>query len=901
MRIHGISLRDFRGVDSVEVDFDVDGVTIIEGRNESGKSTIADAFDLLLTAKDSSRAQLVLDAKPVSRDVGPFVEADLSVGPYRMTYRKQWLKGKKTELQISAPLQEQITGGAAHDRVAEILEAEADTSLFRALRYRQGMEISQAAVGTSPSLAAALDAAAGGEGSGGDRADVLFAGVEAERLKYFTPSGEPKSSRKNQADHIIELKAKLADFEHRLQELDEAADRHRQIESELGDLKRESAACVDRIKQEKISVQAVETVERRVETAQHEKGGAESTQKTAESALAARESLVKIAGQAADTLKALEGEIASAAPGLEAAELIAEDAKDAHGRAQAELKAAEQAAADARKVVDLLELRLERDQLNERHERVVVASETIQEAEVFLAGCSITDHLLQKINKATETVAVARSHAEDDKPHLMIEALDAPVHVKMEGESVDVTVGSPLQQTVSTEVTVAINDVARVTVSRQRTVGDADEELTKALEEQGALLKSAGASSPEEASQLLREGDKRKAERDHAVKRRDDDLRDLDPTELAAKVERAAERLKQLESEHDPEALSDVSLDEARGALTDVEVAVTPAKEKHAECQVVLEAASAKLREVEDSNLKQQTRLSTAEQEVERLDRELADERQSATDAQLTEDVVKASASSASLSEAFSAAERALKDADPESARARLENSVEVRDGLLERIRECEMQGVAIKTNLELAGRDGLADRYTESCAELEGLQQAADSEDRKADAVERLYKVLSEKREKAQQAYVRPFRDKLNNYCGILYGDGAEVEVDHSTLEIVTLIRGGTPIPFALLSGGVREQLAVLARLACAALVSPGSDGDDRCGVPVIIDDALGYSDPGRLEQLGAAIRVAGNDCQVIVLTCEPGRYRGVGGARRVSLDDALQLHAGDKAGAPS
>lgn len=52
-----------------------------------------------------------------------------------------------------------------------------------------------------------------------------------------------------------------------------------------------------------------------------------------------------------------------------------------------------------------------------------------------------------------------------------------------------------------------------------------------------------------------------------------------------------------------------------------------------------------------------------------------------------------------------------------------------------------------------------------------------------------------------------------------------------------------------------------------------------------VIIDDALGYPDPDRLQHVGAALGVAGKDCQVIVLTCEPGRYRGVGGAKVISL----------------
>jgi uncharacterized protein YhaN len=70
---------------------------------------------------------------------------------------------------------------------------------------------------------------------------------------------------------------------------------------------------------------------------------------------------------------------------------------------------------------------------------------------------------------------------------------------------------------------------------------------------------------------------------------------------------------------------------------------------------------------------------------------------------------------------------------------------------------------------------------------------------------------------------------------------------------------------------------------LACASIVAV--DG----GAPVIIDDALGWTDPHRLERIGAAIAVAGRTCQVIVLTCTPGRYASVGEASVVRLTPAV------------
>ena len=87
--------------------------------------------------------------------------------------------------------------------------------------------------------------------------------------------------------------------------------------------------------------------------------------------------------------------------------------------------------------------------------------------------------------------------------------------------------------------------------------------------------------------------------------------------------------------------------------------------------------------------------------------------------------------------------------------------------------------------------------------------------------------------------------------------------------------------MPVDALSGGAREQLAVIGRLAAASLVSDDAHG----GAPVIIDDALGYSDPERLEGLGAALAEAGRRSQVIVLTCMPERYARIGSACTIRL----------------
>src|SRR6516164_9364448 len=55
---------------------------------------------------------------------------------------------------------------------------------------------------------------------------------------------------------------------------------------------------------------------------------------------------------------------------------------------------------------------------------------------------------------------------------------------------------------------------------------------------------------------------------------------------------------------------------------------------------------------------------------------------------------------------------------------------------------------------------------------------------------------------------------------------------------------------------------------------------------VPVVVDDALGFTDPDRLARMGQVFDSVGEHGQVIVLTCSPERYDGVKGAHRIDLN---------------
>lgn len=252
MRLLSLAVRDFRGIRERRVDLagsapDGDGVTILQGPNEIGKTSLAEALEMLFERRDSSVAEEVREAQPLGRDVGPEVEVEARCGEYRFRYRKRFLKGPETVLEVTEPVAESLTGREAHDRVGEILDRSGvDRDLWKALRVVQGSEIGQPeGLLQSPSLMDALGAgeetATGPstEGSASGRHQVdLHGAVEEEFRRYFTlkrqePSGELREAREELAAATaaeVELAAAMA-------ALESDAERVTRLEADLVDLR----------------------------------------------------------------------------------------------------------------------------------------------------------------------------------------------------------------------------------------------------------------------------------------------------------------------------------------------------------------------------------------------------------------------------------------------------------------------------------------------------------------------------------------------------------------------------------------------------------------------------------------------------------------------------------------
>ena len=126
---------------------------------------------------------------------------------------------------------------------------------------------------------------------------------------------------------------------------------------------------------------------------------------------------------------------------------------------------------------------------------------------------------------------------------------------------------------------------------------------------------------------------------------------------------------------------------------------------------------------------------------------------------------------------------------------------------------------------------------------------------------------------------------EKIAQLGKYLFDNSFDVELDDK-LAIVSRSLQGLTLPFDSLSVGTQEQLGLIVRLACSLLV------DQQQGVPLIFDDTLGHTDPQRLEGMGAMLNHAGQHCQIVILTCTPGRFRHIGNARTISLRGGPSRH---------
>lgn len=880
MRLLRVRAEDFKGIDAYEVRFAEDGVTVVEAPNEAGKSSLMEAVGLLIHYKDSSSAKAVRVVAPKGRDVGSFIEVEMRCGPYHLTCRKRFHRQTMTELDVHAPRAEHHTGDEAHDRLQEILGETLDMALFEALWFQQGRSLDSLQLGDSSVLAAALDAEAGGTGDGGE--DALLERVREEFERYYTPKGSEGKALREVDEAVEDAEQREAELRGRLEELEGDVEELARLEQEIERLREIEEELGPKLEEFRQLRDAIHSAREQVGTRRAQVEGAQAQAARAQDAVEARQELVQRLQELAGQIDELEAQIAPEDKDLQQVTERLEDLRQQRDQAEEAVQDVRDRVRAQQDVVDLLRKRAEHARLAAQQERVEGILERAGKAEAFLEACRLTDGILNDIRRADEDRRTAQATLDVGAPTVEVEAR-RDLRLSVDGQERELGPDASQTFTVGDRLRLDVPDVVGLEVRAGTSVDELRENIENAERRLAEACERGGVADLAEAQEVAEQ----RRGHEEALQRCEQDLESVldgrPREELKDSLRVVSRQIADLE-ERVGDLADGTGLDAAEKTLAELRQSE---QETSAEVERLQREREA-LRDATDERRQRVTRLrvelESRRDEHGRLRGRLEAARQDQDD----EDLARADREAARRLEdaqaELASAEEELEGLDPQRVELQADNVEKQHERTKAELRDAQDRRLQLRTRLDMAGQDGLGERLAAAQTELEHARSTQRRVRSRAAAAQMLYEELSAAREEAYRAYRAPLRDGIVRLGRIVFGSSLDVVLDEE-LSVVERTLDGTTLPWESLSSGAKEQLAVLTALAATQLAA-----DD--GVPLILDDTLGYTDPERLERLGAVLSHV-QASQVVVLTCVADRYRHVGGAHVLRLRQARPVAA--------
>jgi hypothetical protein len=873
MKLHRLVLTNYRGITHREIEFPDHGVVVVSGANEIGKSSMIEALDLLLGSKDRSTKKDVKQVKPTHADVGAEITAEISTGPYRFIYHKRFHKRAQTQLTVLTPRREQLTGDEAHERVQALLAETVDMDLWQAQRVLQAASTAAVDLSGCDALSRALDVAAGEADQLSGAEPLLIDRIDAEYLRYFTPTGRPTAEWATATNRLRAADDDVARCAAAVAEVDDAVRRHAALTQDLARLAEERADASKRLTVARVAAEAVAALTQQLKEAEVVAAAADATHAASVAALTERRRLradidertAAIADLKAAAAEAAE-EQAAAAEVQEAAEAAAEEARAAVDTSRTRVDA-------ARRAAEQLSDRDEADRLAARLTKIDAARRELERVDRALADIQLTDALMRTFEDAATAVELAAGQVELTSARIELVAV-ADVEVLLDGEPVGLDAGVTWSSSASAPTEIELPGVLTARVVPGTPASDTRARLDAAQQVLATALAKAAVDDIAAARDLNAQRRELTAARERFRARLEAQTADDDTEDLRARLAELHER------QPSETGLFDLEADVAT-ARAELEAAVAAHQKAIADCEThrkVAEAAAKLLGERSTHASVVREKLTAAQAEVTVARERLALQRATAGDDELAvkaeADAEKAQRAAGLVTELRDELARTAPDAVTAAlndAARRAESLQSRHDEVAEALREVNAQ-------LKVFGTEGRKGQLDAAETEREHAEVEYLRVHRRARAAQLLRSVMARHRDATRLRYVDPFRNQVERLGRIVFGDGFEVEID-SQLRICSRTLSGRTVPYESLSGGAKEQLGIVARLAGAALVAKEDS------VPVVIDDALGFTDADRLTKMGAVFDAVGGDGQVIVLTCSPQRYASVGGAHHIEL----------------
>ena len=856
MKLRTILLENVRRfVDPVEIGGIGDGLNVFSAPNEYGKSTVFDALHAVFFKPRTSWDKEIRSLAPhVGGDPSVAVEIELDDGIYRI--EKRWSRRRNGTARIETADRLIRQADAAEAWIAEALKAPGDGGPSGLLWVRQGL------TGLDDGSAARLArrdllTSVAGEVeamTGGRRMDAAWERCRRELDRYLTATGRAKTDGplKHRQDEVAALRSEHEELAAKSQRLRTELDRRRDLRRELADLedpKEQEAREARHAKAKAVHAEASRHAESLERAKSHEHTKRVEAERAEERLTALERDLSEMA-EAASAHQTAKSEVQQATERLRLAEGAMSEAADIHKSAQAYADTAadvlrrsllaEAAAAAAR----------HRDELVEKIER---AEELRRRAEQASADArkELSDSVLVDLDKLDESVRVLRIARDLDAAAIAM----AYAPGREEGVSMD---GTPLPDgerlPIPDGARLHIEGIGQLEIYPGRrldgeTLAEAEAKLARALEAAGAsIIADARASAHRRRDAEL---NRRNAEAD---------LADLAPDGIDALRDRLAELPQPIADDDDIPAAEDARhADEAsRRALDEALGELDEARDAHGRAQKVAAQAVATAQGADTRLARATTALSGIDEpETERAVRQ-------ETVSQLRTELGDAIRRSEEVEEAAPDLEAAA------TALERARSIVERAENERQRIR---LDLGKLDTSIGIQAGEAVDEELADIDVRLGAARTALEGLEFEVAVLKKLGAALEEARASARDRYVEPVMTELVPLLRLFWPE-AELRFDPETLLPTALVRAGTEEDFDILSGGTQEQIALLVRLAFARMLAKAGTP-----APIILDDAIVYTDDDRIERMFDALTRQARDLQIIVFSCRQKAFRDLGG----------------------
>ena len=200
--------------------------------------------------------------------------------------------------------------------------------------------------------------------------------------------------------------------------------------------------------------------------------------------------------------------------------------------------------------------------------------------------------------------------------------------------------------------------------------------------------------------------------------------------------------------------------------------------------------------------------------------------------------------------------------------------------------REASEARIRAEGRLQGDGQVDLQAELEQKQAELESRLREQERLEKEAGVLTLLLRLLEEEQNAMATQYTAPLTERIGRYLADVFPEAPAASLSYdakSGFQELQWRRGNEALfGFDVLSTGAREQFAAALRITMAEVLAEAYDGT----LPVLFDDAFSNSDPERQAGVYRMLQQAADQgLQIIMLTCDPERSRGIEGARRVLL----------------